>query len=582
MSSKDGARYLDKALCTLALALAPALLLGGCGKKGPPLPPLRYVPAQTQDLAVAQRGDQILLRFTYPKTTAGGAALESVTEIDVYEIDRPMPPAPPPTPPAPAATATTPATTTTGATSTAPKTGTAPATTAPTPATTTTGTTATPSTPSTTAKPTTSSSAATTPSTTTTPPATTPSTTTTTPPGTTTPATGTTPKPGASGVPPTPAVGAPSVPPPPANLPGNFPPIDARELDATAKVKMKLQGADVAAAILGDKVVIALPVGELHPAPPAPAAGSTAGTTAGKGSTKTMVGGSSTAPKSDKSSKATATEKSSTERTAGGSTGSTSSSSSTTTGKTTTGATATGATAPTAPTDLVRYYAVRTTGPKGDRSAFSNQAAILPKPPPPPPGDLHLTPKADGIEVAWDAPAGTDAKGIVTASGIKVLGFNVYRRDATAKAFGPPIRAAFFDSRKIVDQTARFGDSYIYAVASIADVNPLRESVIRGESEVKYVDRFPPPVPADVVALAESGKVRIVWRASAAPDLAGYLIYRRAGARGDFQKLTAQPVTEVQYLDGSVSAGISYTYRVTAVDQSGNESAPGEAQTRAQ
>lgn len=537
MSSRDGARYLGRTLRTLALALAPVLVLGGCGKKGPPLPPLRFVPAQTQDLSVAQRGDQILLRFTYPKTTAAGAVLEGVTEIEVYELDRAAPPPTTPTPPAPTTTTGATATPATGTTAT-PPTGTAPSVgAAP----------STPATPSTTPAPTA-------PSTTTAPQTATP------PPTATAPkpsAPGAPAKPGTPAVPATPAVGAPSVPPPPTNLPGNFPPIDARELPASAKVKLKLQGADVTAAVLGDKVVIALPVGELPPASAAPAAAGATGATA------------ATAP--------TAGSKGTTTTATAGKT-STAAASGTAAGKT--GSTASGTAATT--TELVRYFAVRLKGPKGDQSAFSNQAAILPKTPPPPPGDLHLTPKADGIELAWGAPAGTDAAGVVAATGGKVLGFNIYRRDATAKAFGAPLRAAFFDTRTVVDQTARFGDSYIYAVTSIADPSPLRESIIRGEVEIKYVDRFPPPVPGDVVALAEAGKVRVVWRASAAPDLAGYLVYRRAGARGDFRKLTAQPVTEVQYLDGTVSVGTAYTYRVTAIDQSGNESAPGEAQTKAQ
>ncbi len=364
-------------------------------------------------------------------------------------------------------------------------------------------------------------------------------------------------------------------------------PLDPRELEGMAKLKLKLQGPDVAAATLGEKVAIAIPLPEPLPVPgataPAPAGAASAAPplgAAGKPATggasapggKTPTGTSSKGP-------ASPTKSSSKSPT-----------------------TSPAASAPGAP--LVHYYAVRTTGPKGDRSAFSNQAALLPKAPPLPPGIIKLTGKADGVEVTWTyplppaAPPPTASPGPAPAPNPaadhalepaadhavnqKILGFNIYRRDASAKTFGAPLRATFPDQRSLVDATARFGESYIYSVTAIADPNPLRESAIQSEVEIKYVDRFPPAAPTDVVALAEAGKVRVVWRASAAADLAGYLVYRRAGARGEFKKLTPQPIEDVQYLDGSVAAGATFTYRVTAVDKSGNESAPGEAQTKAQ
>jgi hypothetical protein len=544
MSSRDWAPRLT-AVLTLPLTLTFALTAAGCGKKGPPLPPLRYVPAPTKDLALEQRGGNVLLSFSYPKTTPAGVALNGVSAIEVWEMDRPAQPAPPPAPAATtgtagaaaagtaAGTAAKPAATPSAGTAGTVKAATAPQTATPAPATP--GTAKPPSTP--------------------------------TPPGTV----------------PTPAVGAASVPPPPAALPGGFRPVDPRELEGMAKLKLKLQGPDVVAATLGEKVVITIPLPE-----PLPAAGATAppaaasavppagiGTTGGKSGDKTAgkpATGRASAPPSGKPAPGTSP-------------------------------TSAAAGAPLAPVPLVHYYAVRTTGPKGDRSAFSNQAALLPQAPPLPPGEVKLTGKAEGIEVAWtyptpapaaaprptanSAPAASPAPAANPApanqpANQKILGFNIYRRDASAKTFGAPLRATFPDQRSLVDTTARFGESYIYSVTAIADPDPLRESAIRSEVEIKYVDRFPPAAPTDVVALAEAGKVRVVWRASAAADLAGYLVYRRAGARGDLKKLTPQPIEDVQYLDGSVTAGATYTYRVTAVDKSGNESAPGEAQTKAQ
>jgi fibronectin type 3 domain-containing protein len=66
----------------------------------------------------------------------------------------------------------------------------------------------------------------------------------------------------------------------------------------------------------------------------------------------------------------------------------------------------------------------------------------------------------------------------------------------------------------------------------------------------------------------------VVWRSSEAADLAGYLVYRR-GPTGDLSQLTPQPIQATEYVDTAVAPGQSYTYRVTAIDQTGNESDPG-------
>ena len=155
------------------------------------------------------------------------------------------------------------------------------------------------------------------------------------------------------------------------------------------------------------------------------------------------------------------------------------------------------------------------------------------------------------------------------------------RRGAQERAYGAPVQLVpGAEQRSWLDTTARFGQSYIYTVTALAQQEPVVESGIASDHEVRYQDRFAPPAPGELVALAEAGRVRLVWQASEAEDIAGYLVYRRAGESGAFERITAQPVDTAEYVDTAIRAGQSYTYRVTAVDQSGNESAPG-AEVRA-
>jgi hypothetical protein len=60
------------------LFLAAAL---GCGKRGDPLPPLARTPQPVKDLAVAQRGGELEIRYTAPRTTTGGVRL------DIHEVE---------------------------------------------------------------------------------------------------------------------------------------------------------------------------------------------------------------------------------------------------------------------------------------------------------------------------------------------------------------------------------------------------------------------------------------------------------------------------------------------------------------
>jgi fibronectin type 3 domain-containing protein len=213
---------------------------------------------------------------------------------------------------------------------------------------------------------------------------------------------------------------------------------------------------------------------------------------------------------------------------------------------------------------------VRTISASGEKSDFSNQAAIIPGTPPAAPERLSVTGRPDGVLVEWSGTAGA-------------VGYNIYRRGAEERSLGQPIHAAAAEERSWVDTGARMGQSYIYGVTAMAGQDPLIESSVASEQEIRFQDRFPPPPPLELVALAEAqvggSRVRLVWRGSEAEDLAGYVVYRR-GTEGDFERITAQPLQETEYIDATVSPGQTYSYRVTAVDQIGNESGPG-AEVRA-
>ncbi len=78
----------------LALVAAAGMVLSlsaGCGKKGTPHPPPKLIPAQISDLVVQQRGDELVLRMSYPTTTMGGLALQGIEALEMLRFDMPIP-----------------------------------------------------------------------------------------------------------------------------------------------------------------------------------------------------------------------------------------------------------------------------------------------------------------------------------------------------------------------------------------------------------------------------------------------------------------------------------------------------------
>lgn len=75
------------ALFVLASAFViSTLAISGCGKKGDPLPPLRYVPATIQDLSIHQQGNLLIFQMGYPQTTSTGLVLPGIDAVDIYEL----------------------------------------------------------------------------------------------------------------------------------------------------------------------------------------------------------------------------------------------------------------------------------------------------------------------------------------------------------------------------------------------------------------------------------------------------------------------------------------------------------------
>ncbi|WP_035347085.1 fibronectin type III domain-containing protein [Edaphobacter aggregans] len=133
-----------------------------------------------------------------------------------------------------------------------------------------------------------------------------------------------------------------------------------------------------------------------------------------------------------------------------------------------------------------------------------------------------------------------------------------------------------------LDRTALRSQTYTYRATRLRTVTlDGRLYELRSEPSspitVNLSDTFPPLTPTGLAAIPSNTgaapTIDLSWQPTTDPDLAGYHVYRRTES-GTFQRLTQHPTLGPAFSDTAVTPGIPYTYRVTAVDNTRNESAP--------
>ena len=73
--------------------LLAALTLGACGKKGPPLPPIRIVPLQPDQFTARRLGGEVYLQFIVPTADTDGETPADLATVEVYGLTiDPLPP----------------------------------------------------------------------------------------------------------------------------------------------------------------------------------------------------------------------------------------------------------------------------------------------------------------------------------------------------------------------------------------------------------------------------------------------------------------------------------------------------------
>ncbi|MCI0453297.1 MAG: C25 family cysteine peptidase, partial [Candidatus Latescibacteria bacterium] len=97
-----------------------------------------------------------------------------------------------------------------------------------------------------------------------------------------------------------------------------------------------------------------------------------------------------------------------------------------------------------------------------------------------------------------------------------------------------------------------------------------------GRTWSKVFELRPPSPPVNLAFNPSLGsdRLQVFWDGSASPDVDRYRLYRSLSAGGPFVPANPDPVHHTVYIDRGLQPTTRYYYRSTAVDASGNESAP--------
>ncbi len=150
--------------------------------------------------------------------------------------------------------------------------------------------------------------------------------------------------------------------------------------------------------------------------------------------------------------------------------------------------------------------------------------------------------------------------------------------------FETPLMPASTTPSTTIDETAQFGQSYEYSVQAITTLAISGQTItLLGQPSspvtIQTRDTFPPAIPKDLAAVADeqSKAIDLSWSADTEPDLAGYYVYRQTpvgqGREAPVRISGPAPLLTPSFHDPDVKPGLIYAYTVSAVDQTGNESA---------
>ncbi len=247
-------------------------------------------------------------------------------------------------------------------------------------------------------------------------------------------------------------------------------------------------------------------------------------------------------------------------------------------------------------------YSVELLNERGKSAGQTAPAFVAAGAAPPATGDLKISARRESAVVEWQADSASAVvelkRTLVATSAGPVSDAPQVKPSKSPTPFSPAAKqpprelvlrpdASGKDAGGMVDASVREGDTYTYVAQRVETLtlagHPLEmRSAPSPVATFTYHDVFPPKAPTGLVLVPGGGfgeppSIDLSWDANLENDVVGYNIYRSSGA--DIMRVNTDPISVPSFHDVRVEPGQQYTYRVTAVDQRHNESAPGTSAT---
>jgi hypothetical protein len=206
--------------------------------------------------------------------------------------------------------------------------------------------------------------------------------------------------------------------------------------------------------------------------------------------------------------------------------------------------------------DIRRTFTLVVDTTQGKKSQPSNPAAITPVEVPGPVSRLRAVIDQRRIILEWSKPVEHPELADT---------YVIVRTDM-------PAEPQTVSEARYEDTQYEPGKTVTYQVTAVRRVGETAVPGIGPESLTTTIeDKTPPRSPSGLEIVQSDTGIYLTWDPSPETDLAGYRVFRSDGANGDFRQVSDRVISTNAFFDPSYRPG--QYYRVSAVDEFGNESA---------
>ncbi|MEW6607925.1 MAG: fibronectin type III domain-containing protein, partial [bacterium] len=211
--------------------------------------------------------------------------------------------------------------------------------------------------------------------------------------------------------------------------------------------------------------------------------------------------------------------------------------------------------------DLIRgvtyYYKVLAVDTSGNKSGLSNRASGIPKNtnPPAAPTNLSAVGYSNYISLSWDWSYDADG------------GHKIYRKPKGG-VYQNIDQISFWNWYN--DYNIVNGTTYYYKITALNEDGVEGPYSTEVEVTPQLIDTIPPASPKGLAVYPHDASAALEWIRNNESDLLGYNVYRNG------VKVNPAIICQNYYSDTGLTNGVSYAYKITAVDIYNNESSYSE------